>query len=226
MQQEIKVGLDFAAPIPLHTDFSSETFEGFEVDLMKYISEELGLKLAYEVCLWKDILERLKKEKIDVICSAVTVTPGRKIALDFTQPYLLFRLCAVTNNANTVSSINQLDGKDIGVRKATEAEAIIKDRLPGSKLVVSNTNEELYQLLMVKKIDALIDDSPIAGAFVKLNKQLKVAFFLPGTDSEYAIAVRKGNTPLQDSINVILAGMAKNGIWQKLHDKWFEGIIL
>ena len=77
--------MDFAAPIPLHTDFSSGTFEGFEVDLMKLISDRLGLKLTYEVSLWKDILQNLQEGTIDVICSAVTVTPERKHFLDFSR---------------------------------------------------------------------------------------------------------------------------------------------
>ncbi len=38
MKTKLLVGLDFAAPIPLHTDYSSGKFEGFEVDLMKKIS--------------------------------------------------------------------------------------------------------------------------------------------------------------------------------------------
>ena len=33
MQTELKIGLDFAASIPLHSDFFYKTFEGFKVKI-------------------------------------------------------------------------------------------------------------------------------------------------------------------------------------------------
>ena len=143
MKEELKVGLDFAAPIPLHTDFSSGIFEGFEVDLMKLISDRLGLRLVYEVSLWKDILQKLREGDIDVICSAVTVTDQRKLILDFSDPYLSFRLCVVTNKENNVNSTNQLRSKTIGVRNATEAEKYIKTHLEECTIIFSDSNEEI-----------------------------------------------------------------------------------
>ncbi|RZK75592.1 MAG: amino acid ABC transporter substrate-binding protein, partial [Pedobacter sp.] len=37
----LKVGLDSAAPFPMHSDYNSENFEGFEVDLLKAITDHL-----------------------------------------------------------------------------------------------------------------------------------------------------------------------------------------
>lgn len=226
MHEELRIGLDFAAPIPLHTDFSSGTFEGFEVDLMKLVGEKLDLKLTYEVSLWKDILQKLREGRIDVICSAVTVTPERRLFVDFSEPYLSFRLCVVTNKENKINSTDHLTAQHVGVRKATEAEKFIKTYLQESKVIFSDTNEELYQLLKDRKIDLLIDDSPIAGGFLKLNNNLKVSLFLPGTESFYAIAIKKGNVQIRNSINTILSEIKKDGCWQKFYDKWFEDIIL
>lgn len=226
MQNELKVGVDFAAPIPLHTDYSSNIFEGFEVDLMKKISEELDLKLTYEVSLWKDILRKVQEGNLDAICSAATVTPERKLYLDFSEPYLSFRLCAVTNKENEISSLEHLKTKTIGVRKATEAEEFIKSYLKESKVILSDTNDELYQMLNNEKIDSLIDDSPIAGGFLRLNNNLKVAFFLPDTKSEYAIAIKKGNEDLKNLLDKILSELKINGFWLSLYDKWFKGIVL
>ena len=93
-------------------------------------------------------------------------------------------------------------------------------------MVFSDTNQELYQLLNNRNIDLLIDDSPIAGAFVKQNDKLKVSLFLPGTESEYAIALKKDNVQFKNSINTVLNEIKKNGYWQKLYDKWFENMML
>lgn len=110
MKTELKVGLDFAAPVPLHTDLSSERFEGFEVDLMNEIATELNVTLVHKVAYWKDIIAGLMKQKIDVICSAATVTEERKKDVAFSRPYLNFHLALVCNK-DTIISLNDLQDK-------------------------------------------------------------------------------------------------------------------
>ncbi|MES2826729.1 MAG: transporter substrate-binding domain-containing protein [Bacteroidota bacterium] len=220
----LKVGLDSAAPFPMHSDYNSEVFEGFEVDLMKAITEHLGLEIEYEVSLWSNILEKLFKGELDLICSAVTVTPSRRHILEFTNPYLHFRLCAVINQEDSLKSIQDLKNKTIGIREATEAEKYVHSNFPGNNMVHAETNKDLYRKLQSGKIDLLIDDSPIAGGFLQKNKKLKVGMYLPGTDSQYAIAMKKGDVQLKEQFNEVLTLLKDNGVYQTIYKKWFNDI--
>lgn len=150
-----------------------------------------------------------------------TVTSQRKLAVNFSEPYLTFRLCAVTNKDDNIDSLDHCKGKNAGVRIATEAEAFIKNNLPENKLTFSDTNEELYQLLRKRKLDLVIDDSPIAGAFIKENKNLKL-FLLKDTESAYAIAFNKSNLQDKLTIDQLLREIKLDGAWQRLYDKWFK----
>lgn len=220
----LKVGLDSAAPFPMHSDYNSEVFEGFEVDLMKAITDHLGLEIEYEVSLWSNILEQLFKGELDLICSAVTVTPSRRHILEFTNPYLHFRLCAVINQEDNLKSIQDLKNKTIGIREATEAERYVHTNFPGNNMVHAETNKDLYRKLQSGKIDLLIDDSPIAGGFLQKNKKLKVGMYLPGTDSQYAIAMKKGDVQLKEQFNEVLTLLKENGVYQAIYKKWFNDI--
>ena len=220
----LKVGLDSAAPFPMHSDYNSEHFEGFEVDLMKAITAELNLEVAYEVSLWSNILEKLFKGELDLICSAVTVTPSRRHILEFTNPYLHFRLCAIINEDDSLRGIADLKNKTIGIREATEAEKYVHTHFPGNNMVHADTNKELYRKLQAGKIDLLIDDSPIAGGFLQKNKKLKVGLYLPNTDSQYAIAMKKGDVKLKEEFNEVLKLLKENGIYQTIYKKWFTDI--
>lgn len=220
----LKVGLDSAAPYPMHSDFSSENFEGFEVDLMKAITTHLDLEVVYEVSLWSNILEQLFKGELDLICSAVTVTPSRRHILEFTNPYLHFRLCAVINEHDTLRTVGDFKNKTIGIRAATEAEKYIHTHFPANNMVHAETNKELYRKLQAGKIDVLIDDSPIAGGFLQKNKKLKVALYLPNTDSQYAIAMKKGDVALREQFNEVLSLLKENGTYQSIYKKWFTDI--
>lgn len=220
----LKVGLDSAAPFPMHSDYNSENFEGFEVDLLKAITDHLGLEIEYEVSLWSTILEQLFKGELDLICSAVTVTPSRRHILEFTNPYLHFRLCAVVNQEDNLKGINDFKNKTIGIRESTEAERYVHTNFPGNNMVHAETNKDLYRKLQTGKIDLLIDDSPIAGGFLQKNKKLKVGMYLPGTDSQYAIAMKKGDIQLKEQFNEVLSLLKENGVYQMIYKKWFNDI--
>jgi ABC-type amino acid transport substrate-binding protein len=225
MKNKLKVGLDFAAPIPLHTDYSSGKFEGFEVDLMKAISKELNLELNYTVSYWKNILRQLQNGQIDVICSAAIITADRQKVLDFSSPYLDFRLCLVCNK-NNLFSPNSLENKIIGVRTKTEAEKYLKNNFPTTQLDTADINNELYDKLSKGELDALVDDSPIAGGYIKQNSKLSVCHFLPNTSSQYAIALRKDNTDLKNSLDNVIDKLQQNGFLKDIKNKWFDGIDL
>lgn len=220
----LKVGLDSAAPFPMHSDYNSGNFEGFEVDLLKSITSYLDLEIQYEVSLWSTILEKLFKGELDLICSAVTVTSSRQHILEFSNPYLYFRLCAVVGQQDSLSTLAHFKNKTIGVREATEAEKYVRTKFPANNIVYGVTNKELYRKLQAGKIDLLIDDSPIAGGFLQNNKKLKIGMFLPKTDSSYAIAMRKGDVDLKKQFNEALRLLKENGTYQKIYKKWFGEI--
>jgi polar amino acid transport system substrate-binding protein len=220
----LKVGLDSAAPFPMHSDYNSEKFEGFEVDLLSEIAKHLDFEIHYEVSLWKTILEKLFKGELDLICSAVTVTSSRKHILEFTEPYLHFRLCAVVPADGALDELKDFKNKTIGVRTATEAERHVHTKFPDNNMFHADTNKELYRKLQAGKIDMLVDDSPIAGGFLQNNSKLKIGMFLPNTDSHYAIAMKKGDLELRKQFNTGLKMLKENGIYDAIYAKWFSEI--
>ncbi|MBB6501644.1 substrate-binding periplasmic protein [Pedobacter cryoconitis] len=226
MKQILKIGLDSAAPFPLHSDYNSPVFEGFEVDMIRAVAEVLDLELHYEVSLWKTILEKLYKGELDMICSAVTMTTSRQMILEFSKPYLKFQLCAVINQGDDLTDLNDFKNKRIGIRTATEAEKYVMTQFPGNVTVHTDTNNELYKKLLARKIDVLIDDSPIVGGFLAQHKALQIGMFMPGTESEYAIAMKKGDLKLQQQINKTLVLLKENGVYGAIYEKWFDHIKL
>lgn len=226
MKRFLRIGLDSAAPFPMHSDLKSSIFEGFEVDLIKVIAEALELDIQYEVSLWQDILPQLYKGELDMICSAVTVTPSRKHILEFSDPYLQFYLCAVVKKTEVMHSVADFKNKIIGVRSSAVAEKYIMDHFPSNMLVHADENREMYDSLSQGHIDMLVDDSPIAGGFLQKYPDLKIGLFIPNTNSNYAIAMKKGDVQLKGQINVVLQKMKKDGLYDELFKKWFTGMQL
>lgn len=217
----LKVGLDFAAPVPLHTDLSSEKFEGFEVDLMNEIAKELKLTLKYSVSYWKNIINDITHGKIEVICSAATITAERKKTLAFSKPYLNFHLCLVCHK-NFIFPLKELANKKVGVRVRTEAEDYLKANYPKNNLTFFETNEEQYKSLAKNEIDAVIDDSPIAFGFTTQNSEIMIAELIAGTPSQYAIIINKENVDLKNKIDNVIDKLEENGFLNENRIKWFN----
>lgn len=197
----LTVGCDAAAPLPLHSDFNSPNFDGFEVDLMRAVSSHLGLSVKYKSALWSEIIEELKLGRIDAICSAATVTKERENEVDFSDPYLDFQLAVVVKHGSSVREFGDLKDKIIGVRVATSAEDYVRANAGAKQIITFDMNTDAYETLQTGKVDAIVDDSPIAKSFVSQMRDLKMATFIDGTNSQYAIVLRKGNDDLRNAIN-------------------------
>lgn len=218
--QVLTIGLDQAAPIPLHTAYGSASFEGFEVDLLQKIAADLYLDISYTVAPWEDLLQMCQEGSIDAICSAVTVTADRKQGLAFSEPYLYFHLCSVCRKDHLLS-LEQLHEHPVGVRSGTTAEAYLTEQLGLSPALRSGSNDELYNQLLNGFIHAVIEDSPIAHGYIEAHPELTIADTLPDSAAQYAIAFCKNDLASVEKINSALTHLKQTGYVNSLQLKWF-----
>jgi polar amino acid transport system substrate-binding protein len=213
------VGIDHAAPVPLQSGTpESGDFRGYEVDLLETLVRRHGVTLAYRRTYWSAIVADLAAGRLDIVCSAATVTPERRATVDFCRPHLSLTL-AVVSHANDDAG-TALDGRRVGVRAGTTAEAYARAHQGGEPTQCSESNDELYEALAAGRLDAVVDDSPIAAHFARAVPGLRLAGLLTGTDAAYAIMVRKGNNALRQALDVTLDALEADGTLRHLQAQW------
>lgn len=114
---------------------------------------------------------------------------------------------------NTVFSVDDLDGKKIGVQLGTTGDIYASDYEgddAGTTIERYNKGTDAVQALKQAKIDCVIIDEQPAKAFVEKNDDLQI---LEDTfaDEEYAICISKDNSELKDNINAALAELKADG---------------
>lgn len=122
-------------------------------------------------------------------------------------------LCACGSSsipANKVNSIDDLEGKKIGVQLGTTGDIYASD-IKDVKMERFNKGADAVQSLKQGKIDCVIIDEQPAKVFVEKNDDLKI-LEEPFEDEEYAICVAKENTELKDKINDALAELKEEGV--------------
>jgi ABC-type amino acid transport substrate-binding protein len=167
-------------------------------------------------------MDDLRDGRVDMICTAATITEQRKEIVDFSQPYLDIRLAIVVRNGSSIKTLADMRDRIVGVRIATSAEDFLRRHAQAKAISTFDMNTEAYQTLQMGKVDAVIDDSPIAQAFATSTPGLQLAGTIPGTDAQYAMMFRKENDELRGVINDALTTIKADGTYADIHRKWLE----
>ncbi len=128
----------------------------------------------------------------------------------------VFTGCGVPENK--VHSIDDLEGKTIGVQLGTTGDIYAED-IKDAKVEKYNKGADAVQALKQGKIDAVLIDAEPAKYFVKENDDLKI-LDEPFAEEEYAIAIKLDNTSLQADINKALADLKADGTLDKIKSNW------
>ena len=220
---ELLVGVDHAPPVPLCFGLpGTPDFRGFEVDLLHDLAARLGVMLRFTSALWSTILAKLQAGGIDLICTAATITDERRRSVDFSDPYFESDLAVVTRLDHPIAEPSQIARRRVGVRVATVAEDFVRRRCPPENIETFDLNVHIYEALSQARVDAVVDDRPIASHFARSTTALSLGPRLPGTGFQYGIVLAKGNDRLRLAVNGALAGMRRDGSLAQLNRLWFE----
>ena len=144
----------------------------------------------------------------------------KKIILTAVAALSLFAAGCSKKAPVIIKSADDLVGKTIGVQAGTTGEIYVED-VQDAKVKSFNTGIDAALDLRNGAIDAVILDELPAKEIVKRNPSLEIVE-IPFVTEDYAIAVRKGNTELLDSINKTLAAIKEDGTYDKLIDAFIN----
>ncbi|MDO5346820.1 MAG: transporter substrate-binding domain-containing protein [Lachnospiraceae bacterium] len=122
-------------------------------------------------------------------------------------------------NSSGITSIDDLEGKKIGVQLGTTGDIYASDYEgdeAGTTIERYNKGNDAVMALKQGKIDCVIIDSQPAQKFVEKNDDLMILdedFAL----EEYAICVSKDNTELTEAINGALAELKEEGTLDQIN---------
>lgn len=193
---------------------------GFSADLAEAIAGKLGLKLEVALLPFSDLFSRLTADICDIAMSAITITPERKLQMDFSQSYFTSGQSLLVRTGSTIASEADLKGKKVGVIKGTTNQQEAQ-KIPGIRQIVKfDGKPEMFDALIDGKLDAVITDTPFAQYNAKSTGKTRIAKVLT-TGDQYGIAVRKGNSKLLEKINETMSEIRKDGTYDRLYKKYF-----
>ncbi len=213
--------------------------DGFSVDLLKAVSQAVGMEITFIVAPWHEIKQKLTAGHIDVL-PLVSYSRERDKIFDFTAPYLrMHGTIFVRKDEKTIHGEADLQGKEILIMRGDTAhEYAIKKNL-SDKLILTDSFEEAMKRLSAGENDAVIIQQ-VAGH--QLIKKLEISNVvdigisedislkpvdkpLSGFEQKFCIAVQDGDKELLARLNEGLAIIIAVGTYNELYNKWFEPIL-
>lgn len=218
----LTVGVDESPPPPLCFGLpGTPEFRGFEVDLLEALTARLGVELQCRSALWSVALDELRDGRMDMICTAATITAERRQVVDFSEPYFETELALIVRRGEAVRWPEGMAGKTVAVRAATIAEEFLRGQGLPVTVRTFEFNVDAYRALRDEEIDAVVDDHPIGSYFARSQDGLALGPRLAGTSFQYGLVFAKGNDRLRDRVNRALAGVRADGTLERIHLRWF-----
>ncbi len=193
---------------------------GFDVDIAKYITKELGLELSITDTDFNGIIPALQSKRADFAMAGMTPTAERRKNVDFSNLYYEAKNTIVSLKGSNLKTPEDLSGKEVGIQLGSTQETAAKE-FKNVKLKSLNKTSEIIQEIKVKRIDAAIIEDTIAKGFVNNNPDLEFTTIPNAGEAGSAIAFPKGSARVAD-FNRVLAQMKQSGEIDKLVIKWFE----
>lgn len=192
---------------------------GIDAEIAKAIADKLGMELKIEDMEFDSIITSVQSGKSDMGMAGLTVTEDRKVNVDFSDSYATGVQVVIVKEDSDISSIDDLNGKKIGVQTATTGDIYAGDDYGDENVERYSKGTDAVSALVSGKIDCVIIDNEPAKEFVKANEGLKILDTEYVTE-DYAICFAKNNTELKDKVNGALKELIADGTVKKIVDKY------
>lgn len=229
----LKVGCKSDIPKFSLQNTATGEYEGFEDDLAYEIAgvifgctadEAREKKLVeFQGVTAKTRGPLLENGEIDLVIATFTITDERKETYNFSTPYYTDAVGLLVNKDSGIQSIEDLDGKVIGVAQSSTSKDGFEAYVAEKGLSVKPEFQEfdgypaLAQALATKQIDCFsVDRAILAGYVNDTNLILEDRF----AEQEYGVASAKDNAGLAALVEEKVSAMLKDGSMKTLQDTW------
>lgn len=229
----LKVGCKTDIPKFSLQNTATGEYEGFEDDLAYEIAGSI-FGVSTEEAKEKKLVEfqgvtaktrgpLLENGEIDLVIATFTITDERKETYNFSTPYYTDAVGLLVNKDSGIASIEDLDGKVIGVAQAATSKDGFKAYVEEKGFSVEAEFQEfdgypaLAQALSTKQIDAFCVDRAILSGYVNDGNMILEDRF---AEQDYGVASAKENTGLAALVEEKVTSMISDGSLKTLQDEW------
>jgi glutamate transport system substrate-binding protein len=216
---EITIGVKFDVPPFGFKNPQTNEVEGFDVDIGRFIAEELGVEPKFIEAISDNRIPFLERGTVDLILSTMTINAERDMEIDFSEPYYIAQGRILVPKGSDIKGLADLAGNSVCTALGSTYEETIRERAPQADLKLVDTYSECLELLQNKAVDAVsTDDVILTGMIIQDDSLEMVGKRL--TTEPYGVGIKDGDRQLKGFVDDVLAQVEEDGRWEETYQKW------
>jgi glutamate transport system substrate-binding protein len=216
---EITIGVKFDVPPFGFKNPQTNRVEGFDVDLGKFIAEELGVEPKFIEAISDNRIPFLQRGTVDLILSTMTINAERDQEIDFSEPYYIARGRILVPKGSDISGLEDLAGNSVCTALGSTYEETLREDAPRADLRLVDTYSECLELLQNEAVDAVsTDDVILTGMIIQDDSLEMVGDAL--TTEPYGVGIKQGDRELKRFVDGVLKKVEEDGRWEETYQKW------
>ncbi|WP_131737561.1 glutamate ABC transporter substrate-binding protein [Actinomadura roseirufa] len=231
--KKLTIGIKFDQPA-LGLKKPDGTFDGFDVDVAKYIAQKLGVPesgVTFKETTSANRESFLGGGQVDLVIATYSITDARKKQITFGGPYYVAHQDTMVKADNTsIKKPQDLKGKKLckaagsnSFRRITEGPPDGKLAIGGVTLVEAASYSDCAAKLKNGAVDAVSTDDLILAGFANQQKGSFKVISAPFTDEKYGVGIKKGDKETCEAVNLAITQMYSDGTAKTLLEKHFSG---
>lgn len=203
---------------------------GFSIDLaeqaiLPVLSKKLGkpIKLEKKESTPQTRIPLLTSGAVDLIAETMTDTRSRRESVDFSLTFFVTGAQFLVKKGSPVKGIESIGGKRIAAQQGSTNARLIRERVPGARLLEFPDQPAAFQALVQGQVHAYTNDGiQLAGLKAKAPKPDDWAIVGDFFSYEpYGMAMRKNDSDFRHLVNLALMESIESGKYFELYEKWF-----
>ena len=221
---EIKVGTTGDWNPMTMKDPATNTYKGFEIDIVNELASDMGVNLVLVPTEWKTLVNGILSNKYDISTSA-SLSAKRALTTGYTNSYFKLATVPLTlkKNLNRFNSWDDIDKENVkvAVTLGTTQEQQAKQLFPNATLNIIESPARDFQEVLAGRSDVHITSNIEAATLVKQYPELAI---IPVAKPKYPTPLA-WLTPQDDQIlinylNHWIAIKQSQGYFDKMMDKY------
>jgi polar amino acid transport system substrate-binding protein len=203
-------------------DVKTNSIQGIMVDVIKAIAKDAGFAVDVHAIPFGALISSLTSNKIDLIATAMSITPARKEIIDFSDPVYAYSESLVVRDLKKYKTLDDLKGEVVGAQiDSGYTDALQKSGL--FKEVREYAITDMLRDVNAGSLKAGFGDYPIVAYHLAQGTYPEVHLvrsYKPKFVRSIGIGVRKTDKELLAKINKSLAKLKADGTTDRILADW------
>jgi cyclohexadienyl dehydratase len=205
-------------------DPETNSYTGFDIDVMTELAADMGVELEFVPTEWKTLVAGVTSGKYHMTGSA-SISAGRAKATGYSDSYFSLATVPLTlkSNADRFKDWDDLNKPDVRVAATlgTTQEKQVKEYFPNAKHIIIEAPAVPFQQVLSGRADAHITSNVEANKLIEIHSDLMIVpVSAPKSPTPIAMLLPQADQVWINYVNTWIKLKTERGCFEELDAKW------